>query len=785
MRSRQRWRWLVGLVLTLSVILTGMPAWAQPGPVKVGTAAPARAETPPAVGVVLDGQPLQMEVPPVVVDGRTLVPLRAIMEALGADLKWVAATATAEVSLGGHTVSLRVGDQVARVDGRSVNLDVPVQVVNGRMLVPLRFLVEATGGEVDWDAGQNAVILAVHNQDLKEQLRVRKANRELPDTEPKYTRKGREAGLELFQPTRGQLAVAGTLRLQGRVGEALEGDVVVVRVRPPRGSSRETTLAVRGGLFAGDIHLGDGTGEYSVSLWVPEEPGSSWIYEAVSLKVRNLSERPRQGAYYSRSYHQSGLRIDLPTDGQIAVDTALPLSGRAPARLNGRYLWIQLEKDGKEWDTYLPIREGRFDGSVHLGGGPGLYWATIYLQQEPGSQWYDGVAEVPVINTNPKAVPRSLAFLPPGLEAGLEFDSFATEVADGVLRVSGAIDPAYDGKTLWVVARHGDNTDDNIHLLIEDGRFAGEIPLTLGSGAYKVTVRVPERGSYYYDAAVLQVQNQATDVVRGIRYTAEAASRRIELTEPQSGRIAAPDRLTVAGTYGSEPGEYPYLIAIARKDDLEAHYRLPVTGGRFTGDVWLRFGPGEYEISLYAPETGTRSIEVARFTAENTGTADLRDTAPSFGIESDAPEVIALAEELTAGKTAEEAARAVFDWVAREVRYDYQKAASWRVDPDEGALRTLSTRTGVCRDYAALTVALLRAGGLEAHVVTGKAGSGFRVVGHAWVEVRLGERWVEMDPTFGAGVVDGTDFIPRYDPRYFDPPAGLLAETHTREGIQY
>lgn len=132
-----------------------------------------------------------------------------------------------------------------------------------------------------------------------------------------------------------------------------------------------------------------------------------------------------------------------------------------------------------------------------------------------------------------------------------------------------------------------------------------------------------------------------------------------------------------------------------------------------------------------------------------------------------------------------EAARAVFEWTAKNVRYDEHKAFTWRVDPDEGALRTLNTRLGVCRDYAALAVALLRASGIEAHEVVGKAGSGYDVAGHAWLEAHIGDRWVQMDPTFASGVVSGTEFVPRFDGRYFDPAPEFLGQTHTREGVQY
>ncbi len=81
------------------------------------------------------------------------------------------------------------------------------------------------------------------------------------------------------------------------------------------------------------------------------------------------------------------------------------------------------------------------------------------------------------------------------------------------------------------------------------------------------------------------------------------------------------------------------------------------------------------------------SYQVASLTLTNIDAEDLRDTAPSFGI------IQRLAKELTDGEDKTNAARAVFDWVARNISYDYGKFRSQQVDADEGAVRTLETRT--------------------------------------------------------------------------------------------
>ncbi|MDZ4042371.1 MAG: ABC transporter substrate-binding protein [Eubacteriales bacterium] len=118
---------------------------------------PAQAST---VGVRVDGQRLALDVPPVVDGGRTLVPLRAIFEALGAEVSWDEGTRKATGKKGTTTVELVIGRNTAHVNGKPVNLDVPGQVVKGRTMVPLRFIGESLGAKVDWDEANREVLIA-------------------------------------------------------------------------------------------------------------------------------------------------------------------------------------------------------------------------------------------------------------------------------------------------------------------------------------------------------------------------------------------------------------------------------------------------------------------------------------------------------------------------------------------------------------------------------------------------------------------------------------------------
>jgi hypothetical protein len=113
--------------------------------------------TEPAIQVNINGSPLQMDVPPTIVNGRTLVPLRAIFEALGATVQWNAADQSIVATKGNITINLQIGSTTALNNGAQVTLDAAPQIVNGRTLVPARFVSEALGAQVNWDATNRQV----------------------------------------------------------------------------------------------------------------------------------------------------------------------------------------------------------------------------------------------------------------------------------------------------------------------------------------------------------------------------------------------------------------------------------------------------------------------------------------------------------------------------------------------------------------------------------------------------------------------------------------------------
>ena len=107
--------------------------------------------------VYLDNQLLNFEVPAIIENGRTLVPLRAIFEAMGAQVDWNDSTRTVVATKSGTRVILSLGSTTPTVNDQTWNLDVPAKIKNNRTLAPLRFVGEAFGGKVSWDDASKTV----------------------------------------------------------------------------------------------------------------------------------------------------------------------------------------------------------------------------------------------------------------------------------------------------------------------------------------------------------------------------------------------------------------------------------------------------------------------------------------------------------------------------------------------------------------------------------------------------------------------------------------------------
>lgn len=111
------------------------------------------------VRVILNGAAMEFDSAPIIVNGYTLVPMRKIFEALGAEVTWDMGTNTATGRNGDTTVSIQIGSDTLYKNGQGIALNVPAQLIRDRTLVPLRAISESFNVTVEWNPDDFVVTL--------------------------------------------------------------------------------------------------------------------------------------------------------------------------------------------------------------------------------------------------------------------------------------------------------------------------------------------------------------------------------------------------------------------------------------------------------------------------------------------------------------------------------------------------------------------------------------------------------------------------------------------------
>ncbi len=112
------------------------------------------------IAVRVNGEPVHFQgTQPRYMNGRVMVPLRGVLEQMGATVDWNANTQTVIAARGNTEIDLPIGSRFATVNGERMPLDVPAMTIAGSTMVPLRFVSEALGAQVAWnDATQTVAI---------------------------------------------------------------------------------------------------------------------------------------------------------------------------------------------------------------------------------------------------------------------------------------------------------------------------------------------------------------------------------------------------------------------------------------------------------------------------------------------------------------------------------------------------------------------------------------------------------------------------------------------------
>lgn len=349
------------------------------------------------------------------------------------------------------------------------------------------------------------------------------------------------------------------------------------------------------------------------------------------------------------------------------------------------------------------------------------------------------------------------------LHASRDETTLDVEVGAGVLRItSGASGRSYvrqvaEPRTL--LGTEGARTRTRSWLAHPDQPLVFATFLPEQGAVATVTRRLLRREAHAGSASLALVEQQVEGLPEPSRLWLDADGRSVEeLEESPLGTMRqtlaseALARAAVGATLDEDVYARTLLPAQVRLPSPRRLERLRVRLALLRPDTgWADLeGPGQHV--LEATPAG-RVLEISRAAplpdAPIDAAADDPDLQPNVLLQSDAPAVVALAAELRRpGLSVLAQARVVQQWVASHLQFD----AGLAVVPAGEAVRD---RRGSCVAYAVLTASLARALGIPARVVLGYVYVDNVFGGHAWSEVRVGQRWVPVDAAlYGAVPAD-------------------------------
>lgn len=501
-----------------------------------------------------------------------------------------------------------------------------------------------------------------------------------------------------------------------------------------------------------------------------------------------------------------GLELEAPPS---EVKTAFSINGSVAKteKLTEDDIWVIIRKNesieeinNREMEYYIPLENGKFNAELKLPNGEGEYRVTVRVPSTDRDNYYYDSAIFNITNLD-QEIAREIEFTKKGLEKELQFNDSVSgwNEATEVFEIEGTVSDDYNEPALLAEVKK-DGEKNQIAIPIENGSFKGEVPLYFGEGTHEIMINLytddeNDKEGTYYNSALFYVYNHSNKIFPEITQYGPYIDRGLILEQPDwtidteldSIDYRVKGRINPDAPLAHTASHVIVEMQHAENSKDKATYYFPVVNNEFDGITHFRFGSGEYKVTIYVPNEEQKTSNEFHFTGaleikhDVKNIEDQRDLLPSRGIESDSEEIFQKAMEITENlETEREKAKAIYEFVAKHVSYDVEKFREDIFHPDDSAIATLESGTGICQDYTFLAIALLRSIDIESRYIQGYANGR-----HAWVEAKVDGDWIEMDPTWGAGYIDGDDFYFKYTEDYFDPDPDFLDETHTRYDLLY
>lgn len=312
------------------------------------------AESPNDIKVVVNGKQLVLSDPPTIENGRTLVPVRAIFEALGATVTWNSENNSAIGTNEKTKIIIKVDDIYSIVNGESREIGIPARIINDRVFVPVRFISESLGAKVDWDESAKTIFIKLNEMDKSE---LEANNTDNSGTQNIYEQEDVFASFlkdnsapqiikELDKKETSDGLIVRKVVFRSRVVDGVNSDVYAVIVRPKADGNYPGILVCHGGGGKADEGTAINFAKHGYIVVAPDFPG------ICANNVENSSGPWK----FAVSTFPEGTRFRMSGDPKKSVIYDAVIAGIQSFNLLGAQDNIQRDRmaiTGSSWGGYM------------------------------------------------------------------------------------------------------------------------------------------------------------------------------------------------------------------------------------------------------------------------------------------------------------------------------------------------------------------------------------------------------------------------------------------------
>lgn len=357
-----------------------------------------------SIRITLDDRLVSFDQAPFIENDRVLVPVRGILESLGYTVHWQEHTQTVLALSEDVTISLRINSKTATVNGKSVSVDAPAKIKNGRTFVPLRFLAEYSGAEVNWN-GSNYTV-SIYSADASAETAMKRS--------VVYIQTNKMQGSGVILSADGLIATnyhvienASTAQFIFSDGSIYQGTTTVVGLKP------ESDIAIlridKNGLKAAATSKSYSIGEAVTAIGAPggqRNTVTSGVIKGYDQDVISTTAVISRGSSGGGLFNSKGQLIGMTSaygDGkyfsipisqvlQVSRSLSVPISQMKnyaytpPAPQNLR---VRTESDGYAYVSWSPVYGADYY-CVYTSTSPNGSFTRMKNPNNRGEKWYWG-----------------------------------------------------------------------------------------------------------------------------------------------------------------------------------------------------------------------------------------------------------------------------------------------------------------------------------------------------------------------------------------------------------